>query len=162
MHAGLASAMVGMNVGETREVQLTLPDNFEPAALRGVSVTCQVGISELFEYELAEVGALQATMQPSPASGPQAPVMTPTGLFCSVHFRSVPFRFYLVCYVLSCPVLSCPVLSFLFFSFLFFSSLFFSSLFFSSLLFSCLVFSFLVAQPQFQHLTLEALQTDGM
>ena len=56
--------MVGMKVGETREVQLTLPDDFEPAALRGVPVTCQVGISELFEYELAEVKAVQAPIQP--------------------------------------------------------------------------------------------------
>ena len=48
--------MVGMKIGESREVQLTLPDNFEPAALRGCPVTCQIGISELFEYELAEVG----------------------------------------------------------------------------------------------------------
>lgn len=55
MHAGVSKAMEGMKVGETREVQLTLPDDFEPAGLRGVPVTCQVGISELFEYELAEV-----------------------------------------------------------------------------------------------------------
>lgn len=44
-----------MKVGETREVQLTMPDDFEPALLRGCQVTCQVGVSELFEYELAEV-----------------------------------------------------------------------------------------------------------
>lgn len=55
MHAGVSKAMEGMRVGETREVQITLPDDFEPAGLRGVPVTCQVGISELFEYELAEV-----------------------------------------------------------------------------------------------------------
>ena len=55
MYAGVSDAMIGMKVGETREVQLTLPDNFEPAALRGCEVTCQVGVSELFEYELAEV-----------------------------------------------------------------------------------------------------------
>ena len=58
MDAGVSKAMEGMKVGETREVQLTLPDDFEPAALRGVPVTCQVGISELFEYELAEVKSL--------------------------------------------------------------------------------------------------------
>ena len=54
-HAGVSDAMVGMKVGETREIQLTLPDNFEPAALRGCPVTCRVGITDLFEYELAEV-----------------------------------------------------------------------------------------------------------
>ena len=55
MHAGVSDAMVGMKVGETRDLQLTLPDDFEPAGLRGCDVTCQVGISELFEYNLAEV-----------------------------------------------------------------------------------------------------------
>lgn len=55
VHAGVADAMVGMKAGETRDVRLMLPDNFEPAGLRGCDVTCQVGISELFEYELAEV-----------------------------------------------------------------------------------------------------------
>ncbi|KAL3161045.1 hypothetical protein ABBQ38_009428 [Trebouxia sp. C0009 RCD-2024] len=52
---GVSEAMVGMKVGETRDVRLTLPDDFEPAGLRGCDVTCQVGVSELFEYELAEL-----------------------------------------------------------------------------------------------------------
>lgn len=52
---GVADAMVGMQVGETRDVRLTLPEDFEPAGLRGCDVTCQVGVSELFEYELAEL-----------------------------------------------------------------------------------------------------------
>lgn len=46
--------MVGMSVGESRDINLTLPDNFEPAALRGVDVTCTVGVTELFEYDLPE------------------------------------------------------------------------------------------------------------
>ena len=52
---GVREAMIGMKVGETRDIQLTLPDNFEPAPLRGVDVTCTVGVTELFEYSLAEV-----------------------------------------------------------------------------------------------------------
>ena len=52
---GVQEAMIGMKVGETRDIQLTLPDNFEPAPLRGVDVTCTVGVTELFEYSLAEV-----------------------------------------------------------------------------------------------------------
>ncbi len=47
--------MVGMKVGESREFQMILPDDFEPAALRGVDVTCTVGVSELFEYNMPEV-----------------------------------------------------------------------------------------------------------
>ena len=47
--------MIGMKVGESRDINLTLPDNFEPAALRGVDVMCTVGVTELFEYDLPEV-----------------------------------------------------------------------------------------------------------
>ena len=137
MHTGVASAMVGMKVGETREVQLTLPDNFEPAALRGVPVTCQVGISELFEYELAEVRALLATVQPCAAS-------EYTGSCYDAYW---PFLVWSGLVPQSSPVLCCFVLSYsvpllLFFSFLFFSFLFFSFLFFSFLFFSFLFFSF--------------------
>lgn len=62
--AGVAEGMVGMKQGESREIQLTLPDNFEPAALRGCPVTCQVAVSELFEYNLAEVSAKTLSKKP--------------------------------------------------------------------------------------------------
>lgn len=52
---GVSEAMVGMKVGETRDIQLVLPDDFEPAGLRGVDVTCTVRVTELFQYELAEL-----------------------------------------------------------------------------------------------------------
>ncbi len=55
MIAGVGQKMIGMKVGESRQIQLTLPDNFEPAPLRGVDVTCTVGVTELFEYDLPEV-----------------------------------------------------------------------------------------------------------
>ena len=55
MAAGLADGMSGMRVGETRDIIRTLPDDFEPAKLRGVDVTCTIRIAELFEYEPAEV-----------------------------------------------------------------------------------------------------------
>ncbi len=55
MIAGVREKMVGMKVGESRQIQLTLPDDFEPAPLRGVDVTCTVGVTELFEYDLPEV-----------------------------------------------------------------------------------------------------------
>ena len=130
LRAGVSSAMVGMKVGETREVQLTLPDNFEPAALRGVPVTCQVGISELFEYELAEVKAVQA---PTPGCFWVHRLLLdayPPFLFCPVlpcpalPCPALPCP-VLSFPVLSCPVLSCPVLSchfFSYFCFVFFSS----------------------------------------
>lgn len=54
--------MVGMKVGETRDIQLVLPDDFEPAGLRGVDVTCTVRVTELFQYELAEVLLDSASM----------------------------------------------------------------------------------------------------
>ena len=53
--AGVGQKMIGMKVGESRQIQLTLPDDFEPALLRGVDVTCTVGVTELFEYDLPEV-----------------------------------------------------------------------------------------------------------
>ena len=55
MISGVGQKMIGMKVGESRQIQLTLPDNFEPAPLRGMDVTCTVGVSELFEYDLPEV-----------------------------------------------------------------------------------------------------------
>ena len=45
-----------MNVGETREINIDLPDNFEPEMLRGVVMTCTVSVSEIFQHDLAEVG----------------------------------------------------------------------------------------------------------
>lgn len=53
---------MGMKVGETRDIQLVLPDDFEPAGLRGVDVTCTVRVTELFQYELAEVLLDSASM----------------------------------------------------------------------------------------------------
>jgi hypothetical protein len=55
MIVGVGQKMIGMKVGESRQIQLTLPDNFEPAPLRGVDVTCTVGVTELFDYNLPEV-----------------------------------------------------------------------------------------------------------
>ncbi|KAL0050013.1 hypothetical protein WJX82_002734 [Trebouxia sp. C0006] len=52
---GVGEKMIGMKVGESRQIQLTLPDNFEPAPLRGVDVTCTVSVTELFEYDLPEL-----------------------------------------------------------------------------------------------------------
>lgn len=53
---GIADGMVGMNVGESRQIKITLPDDFEPEGLRGVDVICSVAVSEIFQYDLAEVG----------------------------------------------------------------------------------------------------------
>ena len=47
--------MIGMKIGESCDINLTLPNNFEPAVLRGVDVMCTVGVTELFEYDLPEV-----------------------------------------------------------------------------------------------------------
>lgn len=52
---GLAERMVGMHAGESRDLTIKLPEEFEPAALRGVDVACTVKISELFSYDLPEV-----------------------------------------------------------------------------------------------------------
>lgn len=55
--AGVADAMVGMRVGETRSATLTLPtaDSFQPASLRGQTAAINVTLKELFEYDLPEV-----------------------------------------------------------------------------------------------------------
>ena len=47
--------MVGMVTGETREVDITLPDTWDPPQLRGVRVKCSATVNELFEWELPEV-----------------------------------------------------------------------------------------------------------
>lgn len=52
---GLAERMVGMCVGESRDLTIKLPNEFEPAVLRGVDVNCKVAVSELFSYDLPEV-----------------------------------------------------------------------------------------------------------
>ena len=52
--------MVGMHAGESRDLTIKLPDEFEPAALRGVDVACTVAVSELFSYDLPEVSFLLA------------------------------------------------------------------------------------------------------
>lgn len=44
-----------MHAGESRDLTIKLPDEFEPAALRGVDVACTVAVSELFSYDLPEV-----------------------------------------------------------------------------------------------------------
>ena len=155
MHTGVASAMVGMKVGETREVQLTLPDNFEPAALRGVPVTCQVGISELFEYELAEVRALLATVQPCAAS-------EYTGSCYDAYW---PFLVGSGLVPQSSPVLFCPFSPLLLFiDFLFFSLLllFIDFLFFLFIAVFSLSFLLFSSSRNFQCLTLRPPQADSM
>ena len=41
--------------GDSREVEITLPDTWDPPQLRGVRVRCSVAVNELFEWELPEV-----------------------------------------------------------------------------------------------------------
>ena len=47
--------MVGMASGDSREVDITMPDTWDPPQLRGVRVKCSVAVNELFEWELPEV-----------------------------------------------------------------------------------------------------------
>ena len=47
--------MEGMASGESRDVEITMPDTWDPPQLRGVRVRCSVAVNEIFEWELPEV-----------------------------------------------------------------------------------------------------------
>jgi len=57
-----------MHAGESRDLTIKLPEEFEPAALRGVDVACTVKISELFSYDLPELDDSMAE-EVAPACG---------------------------------------------------------------------------------------------
>ena len=54
--AGAVAQMMGMKVGEQREVVVTLPQQWEPPQFAGVEVTLTITVKELFDRELPEVG----------------------------------------------------------------------------------------------------------
>jgi trigger factor len=49
---GLADALIGMNAGDTRQTQLTLPEDFSREELRGATVDVEVTVSEIRERHL--------------------------------------------------------------------------------------------------------------
>jgi len=49
---GLADALLGMNAGETKTTQLTLPDDFSREELRGATVDVEITVSEVRERHL--------------------------------------------------------------------------------------------------------------
>ena len=54
--------MLGMAAGDSREVEITMPDTWDPPQLRGVRVTCRVAVKELFQWELPEVWAAKVCL----------------------------------------------------------------------------------------------------
>ena len=51
--------MLGMEAGDSREVDITMPATWDPPQLRGVRVKCTVSVKELFQWELPEVWAVR-------------------------------------------------------------------------------------------------------
>lgn len=58
---GAVAQMMGMKVGEQREVVVTLPQQWEPPQFAGVEVTLTITIKELFDRELPELTDAWAT-----------------------------------------------------------------------------------------------------
>lgn len=77
---GAVAQMMGMKVGEQREVVVTLPQQWEPPQFAGVEVTLTITIKELFDRELPEVG--QASKCP-PQQGSLCTTAAQVG--CSGH-----------------------------------------------------------------------------
>lgn len=50
--AGFIDDIQGMNVGERRELDYTLPDTWWEPSIKGTEVTCNVALKELFMWEL--------------------------------------------------------------------------------------------------------------
>ena len=63
--AGAVAQMMGMKVGDTREVLVTLPQQWEPPQFAGVEVTLTMTIKELFDRELPEVGHASTCLLPT-------------------------------------------------------------------------------------------------
>jgi trigger factor len=49
---GLADALIGMNAGDTKQTQITLPEDFSREELRGATVDVEVTVSEIRERHL--------------------------------------------------------------------------------------------------------------
>jgi trigger factor len=49
---GFSAALVGMNMGETREFRLTMPDPYEVSELAGATVQCSATIKDIKEVQL--------------------------------------------------------------------------------------------------------------
>ena len=67
---GVSEALMGMNVGEDKETQVTFPtsEDFSPAALRGKSADIKVKLSEVFEYDIPELTDEWAAAKMGPGS----------------------------------------------------------------------------------------------
>ena len=64
--AGAVAQMMGMKVGDQREVVVTLPQQWHPPQFAGVEVTLAITIKELFDRELPEVGHASTCPLPQP------------------------------------------------------------------------------------------------
>ncbi len=73
--AGLVDGMLGMVAGDSREVEITMPDTWDPPQLRGVRVKCRVSVKELFQWELPEVRA--AIVERCAGRGEHTPLDSP-------------------------------------------------------------------------------------